>query len=144
MIKEKSPYNLLQEIYWPNEWQILVCCMFLNQTGRKQVDAVREEFFKTWPDAKKAAKAKPEKMKEVIKSLGFVNKRTAAIIRMSQDFIKMDWTEPKELFGIGEYGQDSYDIFVRGNIRIKNPSDHVLKKYIKWAKTNNNGKTQSR
>lgn len=114
--------------------------MFLNQTGRKQVDVVRDKFFKMWPDAKKASKADPEKMKDVIRSLGFVNRRTDSIIRMSTDFITMKWKEPKELFGIGQYGQDSYDIFVRGNINIKNPSDHVLKKYLKWAKTNKHGK----
>ena len=51
----------------------------------------------------------------------------------SKEFIKGDWTEPEELFGIGRYGQDSWDIFVKGNIHIKNPSDHVLKKYISWA-----------
>jgi len=134
MIKDKSPYNLLQEIYWPDEWKILICCMFLNQTGRKQVDAVRVSFFKKWPNAKKAAKADPGEMKEMIRSLGFVNRRTISIIKMSQDFIEKDWKEPKELYGIGQYGQDSYDIFVRGNIRIKNPSDHVLKMYLKWAK----------
>lgn len=138
MIKNKSPYNLLQEIYWPDEWKILICCMFLNQTGRKQVDAVRDEFFKHWPNAKKASKANSDEMKEVIKSLGFVNRRTNSIIRMSQDFL-LEWKEPKELYGIGQYGQDSYDIFVRGNIQIKNPSDHVLKKYLKWAKQNKNG-----
>lgn len=140
MIKNKSPYNLLQEIYWPDEWKILICCMFLNQTGRKQVDAVREIFFKKWPNAKRAATANPEEMKDVIRSLGFVNRRTNSIILMSQDFIGKKWTEPKELYGIGQYGQDSYDIFVRGNIKIKNPSDHVLKKYLKWAKNKHNGK----
>ena len=122
MIK-KSPYNLLQEIY-TDPWQMMICCIFLNQTSRKQVDGIRDEFFKLWPNPNKAAKADPEKMKSIIKSLGFVNRRTHSIIRMSQDFITKDWTEPKELFGIGQYGQDSYDIFVRGNIRIKNPSDH--------------------
>lgn len=132
----KSPYNLLQEIYSPDEWRILVCCIFLNQTGRKQVDAVRETFFKKWPNAKRAAKANPDEMKEVIRSLGFVNRRTSTIIRMSKDFINLDWTDPIELFGIGQYGKDSYDIFINGNLKIKNPSDHVLKKYLKWAKRN--------
>ena len=131
---KKSPYNLLQEIYWPDEWKILISCMFLNQTGRRQVDAIRDEFFKRWPSAKKAAKADPDEMKEVIRSLGFVNRRTDAIIRMSSEFVTKDWNEPKELYGIGQYGQDSYDIFVRRNLNIKNPSDHVLKKYLKWAK----------
>lgn len=133
MIK-KSPYNLLQEIY-EDPWQMMVCCIFLNQTSRIQVDAIREKFFKTWPDARSIVRADPEKIKKSIKTLGLVNRRTNSIIRMSQDWLQANWREPMELFGIGQYGQDSYDIFVRGNIRIKNPSDHVLKKYLKWAKT---------
>lgn len=106
----------------------------LNRTSRTQVDVIREEFFERWPNAKKASEAIPDEMKKVIKSLGFVNRRTDSIIKMSTGYLGSEWKEPKELFGIGQYGQDSWDIFVNGNIHIKNPSDHVLKKYLTWAK----------
>jgi methyl-CpG-binding domain protein 4 len=140
MIKKISPHNLLQEIYRDKPWRILISCIFLNQTSRIQVDVIRDKFFCMWPTPYDAAKADPIEMSEVIKSLGFKNKRTDTIIKMSQGFIKDNWVEPKELYGIGQYGQDSWDIFVKGNIDIKNPSDHVLKKYINWAKKETNGK----
>lgn len=129
----QSPFGLLQEIYWPDEWKILVSCMFLNQTGRKQVDSMREAFFAKWPDAEAASKADQFEMAEAIKSLGFKNRRSRAIIRMSQEFLQKEWVRPIELHGIGQYAQDSYDIFINGII-VDDPADHVLHKYVKWLK----------
>ena len=31
---------LLQEIYQPDGWKMLTCCMLLNLTNRKQVDTI--------------------------------------------------------------------------------------------------------
>lgn len=127
-----SPYNLLQEIYRPDEWKIFVCCIFLNQTTRLQVDRVRNEFFSRWPNAKAASLADPNEIKHVIQSLGLSNKRSISIIKMSVDFMEKDWKEPTELYGLGKYAQDSYDIFIRGK-NIRNPADKFLKKYMDWA-----------
>jgi methyl-CpG-binding domain protein 4 len=127
----RSPYNLLQEIYIKDKWKILVCNIFLNQTTRKQVDMIRDEFFDRWPNAKAASEADPDEMRDVIKILGFGNKRSRTIIRMSEEFHTIEWKNPKELHGLGQYAQDSWDIFINGKIKIK-PTDKVLKKYLKW------------
>jgi methyl-CpG-binding domain protein 4 len=127
----KSPYNLLQEIYYPDEWKILISCIFLNLTSRVQVDRVRDSFFERWPDAKSVNESDFEEMSEMLAPLGFRNKRANTIIRFSREFIEKKWKDPIELHGIGKYGQDSYDIFIR-NIIVDNPSDHVLKKYLEW------------
>ncbi len=141
MKTDKSPYNLLQEIYIDDPWKILVCCIFLNQTARRQVDVIRDEFFKKWPTAKKASKADETEMSELLKSLGFKNKRSKTIIRMSQEFDANKFERPIELYGIGKYGQDSWDIFVNNRLDIKNPADRVLNKYMKWKiKTIKNNK----
>lgn len=129
-----SPYNLLQEIYRPDDWKIFVCCMMLNQTTRQQVDRVRAEFFRRWPNARRAMDADVHEMAELIKPLGLSNKRSAGIIRMSEDYIKKDWKEPKELFGLGQYAQDSYDIFIRKRLNVVDPADKFLSKYMEWAK----------
>lgn len=127
---EMSPLRLLQEIYHPNEWKIFVCVIMLNQTTGKQVHAVIKDLFKRYPNAKSMANAKQREVKRIIESCGLSNKRSATLIRMSQEFLWKNWLEPRELHGIGNYGQDSYDIFVRG-MRIK-PADKELKKYIEW------------
>ena len=44
---------LLQEIYQPDGWKMLTCCMLLNLTNRKQVDGIRDELFKRYPTPKK-------------------------------------------------------------------------------------------
>ena len=130
----KSPYNLLQEIYHEHPWRMLVCCIMLNCTSRKQVDQVREKFFRRYPDAVEAERADPTEMAEIIALLGFKNKRTQTIIRFSSDWMTLDWSEPNELYGIGKYGQDSWEIFQKGNLNVV-PTDGVLATYLAWART---------
>jgi len=130
----KSPLNLLQEIYNEHPWRMLICCIMLNCTSRKQVDRIRDRFFELYPEPESAIGADPEVMAEVISHLGFKNKRTAAIRRFSRDWVELKWTEPKELYGIGKYAQDSWEIFQKGNLGVE-PNDGVLNKYLAWAKT---------
>lgn len=131
----QSPYSLLQEIYFPDEWKILVCCIFLNLTNRKQVDKMRDNFFTRWPTPESISESDYESLVAILQPLGLSKKRAKTIIRFSDEFINKDWEDPIELYGIGKYGQDSYDIFINDKI-IEDPSDHVLKKYILWY-TNN-------
>ena len=131
-----SPFLLLQEIYNECPWRTLICCIMLNCTSRKQVDQVREDFFNKYPDPESARNADPIEMSELISLLGFKNRRANTIIRFSSDWITREWTEPIELYGIGKYGQDSWEIFQKGNLDVT-PTDGVLKKYLAWAKTNN-------
>ena len=134
MIKVPSPYSLLQEIYNEHPWRMLVCCIMLNCTSRKQVDRVREEFFSKYPDAVDAELADPIEMAELIALLGFKNKRTNTIKRFSNDWMTLEWSEPSELYGIGKYGQDSWELFQKGNLAVS-PNDGVLNTYLDWAKT---------
>ena len=128
-----SPYLLLQEIYREHPWRMLVCCILLNCTSRKQVDQVRAKFFERWPDASSAAEADESEMQEVIALLGFKTKRTKTIKRFSAEFIQKSWAEPNELHGIGKYGQDSWEIFQKYNFNVL-PTDSVLVTYLNWAK----------
>lgn len=130
---ERSPYNLLQEIYFPDEWKIFCCCVFLNQTTRAQVDKIRIEFFRRWPNARKAMDADQTEMAELIKPLGLSNRRSKGIIRMSAEYLMCQWVEPKELHGLGQYAQDSFDIFIRHRYDLENPSDKFLKRYMEWV-----------
>jgi methyl-CpG-binding domain protein 4 len=127
----KSPFNLLQEIYVEDPWKILVCCIFLNQTTRKQVDGIREKFFERWPSPQHLAKEDAQQIAEQIKSLGFYNRRSKTLQKFSEEWISKDWKSPIELHGIGQYGLDSWKIFVEGEI-VEDPADHVLKDYVKW------------
>lgn len=129
--RQKSPYNLLQEIHYPDAWKILISCILLNLTTRKQVDKMIDQFFQKWPDPSSITEQDRAALEEILEPLGLFKKRANTIIRFSSEFLNVQWKEPKELYGIGQYGQDSYDIFIRGKI-VENPSDHVLKKYMNW------------
>ena len=72
---------------------------------------IREEFFRRYPTALEAVEADSTEIADLLASLGFKNRRTNTIRRFSIDWMTLDWSEPSELYGIGKYAQDSWEIF---------------------------------
>ena len=107
-----------------------MCCIMLNQTSGTQVHQVIKTLFRRYPTPKKMANANLGELSSMIKSCGLYNRRAVTLVRFSQEYLWKDWSDPKELYGIGQYARDSYSIFIEGR-RIK-PADKELKKYIKW------------
>ena len=79
--------------------------------------------------------ADPEKLAQILRPLGFYNRRAKTLIRFSTDWTEKDWKHPRELYGIGEYAAASWDIFYGGQIDIE-PNDGVLVKYLEWKRKN--------
>jgi len=129
-----SPYFLLQESLWPNEWMILVGCMFLNCTTRKQVVNVLPEFTKKWPTPQSLVLCDRNELVEVIRSLGFYHRRADNIIKMTAKYLTTSWKHVSELPGIGAYAARSWEIFCIGEIGDDAPKDHALKEYHDWLK----------
>ena len=113
-----------------NLWQHFVGVICLNQTGRIQVKRVLPEFFDKWPTPQKYLKSDKKTVIEVIKSLGFYNRRENTIRKMTQDFLTWDKEDATKLHGIGKYGSDSYELFYKKRVP-ENVGDHELKRYIK-------------
>jgi endonuclease III len=111
-------------------WQHMVGVIFLNQTGRIQVKRCLPEFLYRWPTPKKYLKSKPEKVIEVIRSLGFYNRRENTLRRMSEDFLTWNGEDANDLYGIGKYGSDSYRIFFQNDIP-SDVGDHELRRYLR-------------
>ena len=61
MIKQGT---LIQDIYKNDPWKMLICCIFLNQTTREQVDKIVDNFFEKYPDAEEE---KIERIKKMLK-----------------------------------------------------------------------------
>ena len=112
-----------------NLWQHFVGVICLNQTGRIQVKRVLPDFFDKWPTPEKFLKSDTKTVIEVIKSLGFYNRREATIRKMTKDFLTWDREDATKLHGIGKYGSDSYELFYKKRIP-ENVGDHELKRYI--------------
>jgi len=130
----KSPYNLLQESLWPDEWRVLVSCLLLNLTTRKQVEKVIDRLFRKYPGPVSMSFAKDEELKGIIKTLGLANKRVKTLKRFSHEYLTKTWTMPIELYGCGKYANDAWRIFCRGDWRLVDPQDHALNDYHGWLR----------
>jgi hypothetical protein len=56
---------------------------------------------------------------------------------LSRELGFAQWTDPKDLHGVGQYGSDAYRIFCRGDWRDVNPADKDLAKYHAWLVATN-------
>ena len=119
---------LLQEIYQSDGWKMLTCCMLLNLTNRKQVDTIRDELFSKYPTPKDMMNANQSELAELLKPLGLYNRRAKSLKKMSEGYVK-GFKSVDELYGIGQYAKDSWEIFQNSNINI-NPTDKVLLAYL--------------
>lgn len=131
-VPPRSPYSLIQEDLFPDSWLIIVSCMMLNCTSRKQVEKVLPDFKRRWPTPQKFLNARDEDVVEVCRSLGFANRRTKNLKRMTQRFLAAPWSDPRELPGVGEYAARAYEIFCEGKLGTIAPEDHALTKYWRW------------
>ena len=112
-----------------NTWQHFVGVICLNQTNRTIVKKILPTFFSLWPeDDVFLDKATEKTVKELIKPMGMVNKRYTALMRMSIDHLFWDGEDATMLYGIGQYGSESYRIFFN-NERFE-PKDKELRRYL--------------
>jgi methyl-CpG-binding domain protein 4 len=128
MIHRKIIRPLLQEIYQPDGWKMLTCCMLLNLTNRKQVDTIRDELFSKYPTPKDMMNANQSELAELLKPLGLYNRRAKSLKKMSEGYVK-GFKSVDELYGIGQYAKDSWEIFQNNNRNV-NPTDKVLLAYL--------------
>lgn len=132
MIPMLSPHGLIQEQLFPNEWLVLVACMMLNCTKRKQVEVVLPRFIERWPTPAALLHASQQEIAEVIRPLGFSSKRSASIMKMTTRYLTSPWEHASELPGIGQYAARSWEIFCKGTLGSDPPKDHALVKYWVW------------
>lgn len=136
-IPPRSPYSLIQEDLWvptaAGEWLILVSCIMLNCTTRKQVDKVLPKFVARWPRPYDFMGALEEDVGAVIRPLGFATRRTANLKKMTERFVAGPWSDPRELPGVGEYAARAWEIFCQGQLGDSPPKDHALVQYWHWA-----------
>jgi len=113
-----------------NRWQHMVGVICLNQTGRKKVKKILPSFFDKFPTPEALLQSNKEEIATLLQELGMKYVRSYRIWRMSEDYLKWDGNDATQLFGIGKYGSDSYEIFYKNRIP-DNVQDKELKKYIK-------------
>ncbi|KAL8091352.1 uncharacterized protein LOC141693223 [Apium graveolens] len=128
----RSHHNLLQEDHVHDPWRVLVICKLLNVTTGPQVKAVLPNFFKLCSNAKAATNVATEEIEKVTKSLGLKHQRARDIQRLSEEYLKEDWTHVTKIYGVGKYAADAYAIFCTGKWDRVRPEDKMLNKYWKF------------
>jgi adenine-specific DNA glycosylase len=124
MVQEQLPATNL----YIRGWQHMVAVIMLNQTGRKPVKQVLPLFLSKWATPTDFVIAPEQAVKDVIWSLGMMNVRYTRLKRMTQDYLTWDRKDATMLYGIGEYGSQSYRIFFN-NERFE-PKDKELRRYL--------------
>jgi endonuclease III len=141
---QTSPYLTRQEEYRDDPWKMLMVCFMLNQTHHRQVDEVREHFFNKCGTAERLIDCPDLEIIEIIKPLGFYNKRVKAWKQFSYEWLELvdKYKNPiyiptHELIGlkgVGKYAIDSWRIFQCNEYDEVDPDDHVLNFYVEWAR----------
>lgn len=127
-----SPFGLIEELLTDDPWKVLLGCIMLNQTTRSQMDPVLVRFLEKFPNAAAAASASLADVTQLAGPLGLQEKRPVAIIRFSQEYLRMDWTKPQELYWVGKYAADAHKIFIEREWHAVEPNDHALNWWIDW------------
>jgi len=113
-----------------NVWQHMVGVICLNQVDRKQTKPVLTELFKRYPTAHSLLRGCTIPMLEdLLQPLGMQSVRAKRIYKMSIQIENWNGEDATELYGIGKYGSDSYQIFYKNKIPT-NVEDKELKRYI--------------
>ncbi len=119
---------LIQEDYPNDPWKMLVCCILLNQTHNRSVRPILDSVFEFIPNPDSAINCNVESLAAIIKSTGLYNVKARRIKNMSLGY-KKGFKRVTDLPGIGLYGNESWEIFVNGNLDIK-PTDSKLRAYL--------------
>jgi methyl-CpG-binding domain protein 4 len=127
-----SPLNLFQERYCDDPWRLLCCVIMLNLCAGRALEHIHEDFFELWPTPLHLLLEDPLNIEALVSHLGLQRRRTTSLRRMSAAYAFLwDGRDPMDLPGIGKYGADSYNIFVRGQLDVL-PTDKELRKYLEW------------
>jgi methyl-CpG-binding domain protein 4 len=102
-------------------------------TSRKTAEPYFWKVLERYPTPAALASADFNELKNMIKDIGLIQRRTKALKKMSYDYINKDWkVNPVLLYGIGKYGSDAYYLFCTDEWEKVKPKDYALKLYQEW------------
>lgn len=125
-------YDLLECHFMPDEWKVLVTCILLNRTTRRQVERMIYGFFREFRDYEELL-GKKSLIQFKVYSLGMATRRTETLINFCLDYeeyLKGNKTIDT-LHGVGKYAYDCWRILFKKDLDCK-PEDKALQNYIKY------------
>lgn len=138
-IGDISPCGLIQETLAKldnPDWRIFVACSLMNMTVGLTMRPYMWEVFRRWPTPQSLADADESELRDVIRPLGFYNRRAKTLIDMSKQYVARGWKTPMDLTGCGKYATDSWKIFCNGEcLDVDALQDKELRRYVHWLNT---------
>nr|CAG8580714.1 157_t:CDS:2 [Entrophospora candida] len=100
------------------------------------------KFLEEYPTPYKAIKADVNELVNLLRPLGLQNIRAIRVIKFSCSYLlNPNFSTPKELFGMGQYAEDSWKLFCgeKDNAwKTIEPEDKILKMYVDWRREQHN------
>ena len=135
-------FGILQEEWQHCPWRLLICCVLMSRVSSEAVKTLAiNRFFAKYrtPSDVLDVTFNPTSAFEILRPLGLFENRLKAVVEISSKFLTMPEfavgmdTEVK-LYGVGEFGCDSFSIFIRGEARNLHPNDRTLAAYCRWSR----------
>ena len=113
------------------EWEILVAAILLNQSRRTEAwDRTLARVLQHF-STPQAMIASSDFLEYLLKPHGFCNVKAKRLRKMSEEYLKWDGSDPRKLYGVGEYAADSHRIFLRGHRPLpETVKDGALVEYL--------------
>lgn len=148
-----SPANgglgLMQERLRNDPWALLVGCILYARVRGATAWPILCAILRRWPRPASLAAQwlmahelmapdPRDELEDILRPLGFQRRRAEAVWRMTMGYLRIrphlrDAADVTELYGLGRYAADSWQIFVRGRI-VGTPEDKELRAYVRWAR----------
>ena len=110
-------------------WHVLVGCLMLNRTERRQARTALRALFAAVPDPGYLRDADEGRLREILRPCGLGNRRLAALRALTEDWLEGRPVE--EIRHCGPYAIDSFNIFVRGiNVERRPDMDGEILLYL--------------
>ncbi|XP_071056978.1 methyl-CpG-binding domain protein 4-like [Onthophagus taurus] len=126
-----SPYHLIEEQLFDDPWKLLTATIFLNKTPLKSCKNHLEWFFNEIESPQKLLETEITVLEKFFEPLGLKRTRATQIYYMTHDYLFKNWKSVEEIYGIGEYGRDAYNMFCLGKFDVE-PKDRYLRIYKNW------------
>lgn len=125
--------RLFQEDLKFEPFWMLVACILINRTHWRQVRPVLEKLRARCYGAMDLISLPVEETIEILRPLGFYNRRTSSLRLFARSFIDnppQTWYDVLRMPACGEYAAQSFQIFVEGRRPKGHVSDHKLQWYL--------------
>ena len=124
-------YVIIEEIWMPEKWKVMIVCILLNKTNYKQVLPVAKELFSKYPTLVELLGCDKRELVDLLRPLGLHNRRADTILSfVAQAYLDgIDRHNIRKMPGIGQYAEDCYMILFEGSRECPS-KDHALLKYI--------------